>query len=45
MKHPNSDTQQHQEAFLKNCPDDQREFHARMFRVGDAALHYHRQAP
>ncbi|WP_075344117.1 hypothetical protein [Tenacibaculum agarivorans] len=41
MKHPNKQQQKNQEEFLKNCPEDQREFHARMFRLGNVAYRYH----
>jgi hypothetical protein len=41
MKHPNPDIQSNQEEFLKNCPDEQKAFHERLFRIGNAAIHYH----
>lgn len=44
MKHPNPKCQEAQEEFLKNCPPEKREFHARLFRQGNAAYIYHQQA-
>lgn len=44
MKHPNTECQRKQEEFLKNCPKEEREFHARLFRYGNAAYVYHQQA-
>eukprot|EP01029_Cantina_marsupialis_P031095 TRINITY_DN8750_c0_g1_i1.p1 TRINITY_DN8750_c0_g1~~TRINITY_DN8750_c0_g1_i1.p1 ORF type:complete len:123 (-),score=19.27 TRINITY_DN8750_c0_g1_i1:38-406(-) len=44
MKHPLLEKQKSQEEFLKNCPEDQREFHQYMFRVGNASYIYHTQA-
>jgi hypothetical protein len=44
MKHPNADCQRKQEEFLKSCPEEEREFHARLFRYGNAAYTYHQQA-
>lgn len=44
MKHPNTECQKKQEEFLKNCPEEEREFHARLFRYGNAAYAYHQQA-
>lgn len=44
MKHPNAECQKMQEDFLKNCPKEDREFHARLFRYGNAAYTYHQLA-
>lgn len=44
MKHPNPECQERQENFLKNCPEEEREFHARLFRYGNAAYIYHQMA-
>jgi hypothetical protein len=44
MKHPDPQLQRKQEDFLRTCPDTEREFHARIFRVGNAAFCYHQQA-
>lgn len=44
MKHPDKAINENQEQFLRQCSPDEREFHARMFRLGNAAVAYHRQA-
>ena len=44
MKHPDPKCQENQEEFLRNCPPEEREFHARNFRYGNAAYIYHQQA-
>ena len=44
MKHPNPKIQKNQDDFLKNCSDKEREFHARIFRIGNATIHYHKLA-
>lgn len=44
MKHPDSECQRKQEEFLKNCPPEDREFHARLFRYGNAVYRYHQLA-
>jgi hypothetical protein len=44
MNHPDETCRKNQEEFLKNCPDEDREHHAQLFRVGNAAFHYHRLA-
>ena len=44
MKHPNKQQQQNQADFLANCPPEQREFHARLFRIGNATYRYHQLA-
>ncbi|SMO90773.1 hypothetical protein SAMN06265379_11411 [Saccharicrinis carchari] len=44
MKHPIKKIQKNQDDFLKNCPDNMKEFHARMFRIGNASYRYHKQA-
>ena len=40
MKHPNTQIQKRQDEFLQNCPDGEREYHARIFRIGNASIHY-----
>ncbi len=37
MKHPDPKIQKKQEEFLKNCPPKDREFHARLFRIGNTS--------
>lgn len=44
MKHPNKELQDNQEKFLEQLPKEQREEHARLFRLGNAAYVYHQQA-
>lgn len=44
MKHPIEKIQKNQDDFLKRCPDNTKEFHARMFRIGNASYRYHQQA-
>ena len=45
MKHPDPKCQEKQEAFLKQCNDDNlRDFHARLFRIGNASYIYHQHA-
>ena len=44
MKHPNPIYQKSQEDFLKSCPEEEREYHARFFRMGNAMYIYHQQA-
>ncbi|MGV8829947.1 MAG: hypothetical protein ACWA6U_16695 [Breznakibacter sp.] len=44
MKHPLEKCRKAQETFLKNCPEEQREFHAYLFRIGNASYIYHSQA-
>jgi len=41
MKHPNEQKQKSQEEYLKNCPPEEREFNARLFRIGNATYRYH----
>lgn len=41
MKHPNPDIQKNQEQFLNSCPPEEKEFHSRLFRIGNAAYRYH----
>lgn len=43
MKHPNLIYQKSQEDFLKSCPEEEREYHARFFRMGNAMYIYHQQ--
>lgn len=44
MKHPNPTCQKSQEDFLNSCPEEEREFHAQFFRIGNATYIYHEQA-
>ena len=44
MKHPNPDIQRNQERFLESCPPEEKEFHSRLFRIGNAAYCYHQAA-
>lgn len=44
MKHPDPKCQEAQDEFLRNCPPEEREFHARFFRIGNAAYRYHQLA-
>jgi hypothetical protein len=44
MKHPDPKIQNNQDEFLKKCPDKDKEFHARLFRIGNAAYIFHREA-
>lgn len=44
MEHPDPECQKRQEDFLKECPDEEREFHARLFRYGNAVYRYHQLA-
>lgn len=44
MKHPNPKIQSNQAEFLKQCPEELKEFHERLFRIGNAAYIYHQQS-
>jgi hypothetical protein len=44
MKHPDPKINENQERFLKNCPANQREYHAQLFRIGNAVYRYHKKA-
>lgn len=44
MKHPNHEIQKKQDEFLKQCPENQREFHAKLFRIGNATYKYYELA-
>jgi hypothetical protein len=44
MKHPDPKIQRNQDSFIENCPDEDKEFHKRLFRTGNAAYIYHQQA-
>ena len=44
MEHPNPECRKKQQEFLKNCPPEERELHARLFRYGNAAYVYHQLA-
>jgi hypothetical protein len=44
MKHPIEQMNINQEEFLKDLPQKEREFHAQLFRIGNAAYCYHSRA-
>lgn len=44
IKHPKEDCNGSQEAFLANCPADQRRFHELLFTVGNITYRYHQSA-
>jgi hypothetical protein len=44
VKHPNQDIQKNQEQFLNSCPAEEKEFHSRLFRIGNAAYCYYQLA-
>lgn len=44
MEHPNKEQKENQAKFLEQLPEDQREYHAQLFRFGNAAYIYHRLA-
>ena len=44
MKHPNPKIQKKQDDFLTKCPENEREVHARIFRLGNATIYYHQLA-
>ena len=44
MQHPDLKYQKTQEEFLKNCPAEEKEFHERFFRIGNATYVYHQRA-
>lgn len=44
MNHPDPQIQQNLEEFLKRCPENQRDFHAMLFRIGNATYRYHQLA-
>ncbi|MFY0689170.1 MAG: hypothetical protein JXQ90_18515 [Cyclobacteriaceae bacterium] len=45
MKHHINKVEKNQQEFLINIPEDsERLIHAQLFRIGNAALHYHQQA-
>ena len=44
MIHPDSQCQKKQRDFLLQCPENEREFHAAMFRIGNASFIYHQLA-
>jgi len=44
MDHPNQQIQKNQEEFLKQCPENERDFHASLFRIGNASIIYHQRA-
>lgn len=41
MKHLNPQTQKKQEEFLEHCPEEEREWHSMLFRIGNATYRYH----
>jgi len=44
MTHPNPRIQKNQQDFLEKCPLSERDFHASLFRVGNASFIYHQMA-
>jgi hypothetical protein len=44
MKHPNIKAQKTQDDFLLQCMEDERAYHARIFRIGNAAYRYHQHS-
>lgn len=44
MEHPNAIQKENQENFLNGLPENERENHARLFRLGNAAYRYHNEA-
>ena len=44
MKHPDPKIQINQDNFIKQCSDETKEYHERLFRMGNAAYIYHQQA-
>ena len=42
--HPLPRIQKNQDDFLNKCPDSEKDFHARLFRIGNVAYRYHRRA-
>ena len=44
MLHPDKSIQKKQRDFLLQCPESEREYHARMFRIGNATIIYHQLA-
>ncbi|MEM8510390.1 MAG: hypothetical protein AAF717_21330 [Bacteroidota bacterium] len=44
MEHPNKEQRVNQAELLAKLPEEMREEHARIFRLGNAAYIYHRQA-
>ena len=44
MEHPNEEQRNNQAKFLNECPPEQKEFHATIFRLGNAAYVYHQLA-
>ena len=44
MIHPNPQIQKKQRDFLLQCPTNEREYHASIFRIGNATIIYHQLA-
>ena len=44
MEHPDPKIQKNQKQFLEKCPPEQREFHEKLFRIGNATYRYHQLA-
>jgi len=42
--HPNPQIQKKQDEFFKKCPDSEKDFHARLFRIGNVSYRYHQRA-
>ncbi len=44
MKHPNPQINEYQRQFLEKCNPEIKDFHERLFRVGNATFVYHQKA-
>ena len=44
MKHPKPEIQRNQEKLLNECPEKTKDFHARLFRIGNATYRHHQLA-
>jgi len=44
MKHPVKECQEKQAEFLSKCPEEEREYHAALFRIGNASYIYQQLA-
>jgi len=44
MKHPEEKYNKNQAKYLEKCSPEQREFHAQLFRIGNATYRYHQLA-
>lgn len=41
MKHPSIECQESQKEFLNRCPEEEKEYWTKMFRIGNATYIYH----